>query len=167
MNNTGSPVEPELNAPAPPADGQARRGVRWVLLALLVLVIGVVGVFGFRFIGVLIVLIAPPSPPVPPAVTEAAHENLAHGVDSWDYVTADTAEALVAFFSEQGGACAEVMLPQSDVIGAYERPGYRCAAADSVSIFDWRWQADILTLSDGTRLHLTRTVYWMGEAPAE
>jgi hypothetical protein len=164
MNNTGSPAEAATGSTEPAVTDQR---IPWSVLGIAGVVLVIVLVLGFQLVSILYALIALPAPPLPPDLTEAQHTNLTHGSDSWEYTTSAAPDTLVSFFREQGGQCVEVMLPQSDIVGAFERPGHRCSAVAQASIFNWRWQAEILALSGQTRLRLTRVVFWAGDAPTD
>lgn len=171
MSSTGSPANPNGPEQAPveatDADAVSEDDGRfpWALLAGLGVVLVIVLVFGFRLMGALLVVLFPPNPPLPANVIEQAHQHLTHGVDQWVYTVMADGETVLNFYREQGGECITVRLPQSDIVGAPERLGWRCRVQEPYAAFAWRWQADVLPQRDLTTLRLTRTIYWDGELP--
>jgi hypothetical protein len=162
MSNTGNPAESVSSN-----DESPRRGVSWTFLIVLTVALVVAFILGFQLISALAVVLFPPGAPVPPDATEVSHESLARGVDRWEYVTSQPVDEVIAFFQEHEAECVAAMLPQNDIIGATERDGFHCEHTGELSIFNWRWQADVLALSGMTNIRLARTVYWADEVPPE
>jgi hypothetical protein len=151
--------------------GRQRRG--WLPLILAVAAVGLALYVGTQVIGVLYSILSPPLPPLPDNVIEMEHTSEAHGVDTWQYATAQDACSLTRFYESNGGTC--IYAPDRCEDAFIDLRSVRqgdnvsqCSGEMNFSIFALRWEAVIATgYEEETPTHykLSREVFWTGAVP--
>lgn len=149
----------------------SRRGLLPLIFAGLAVALAIF--VGTQVIGVLYNIVFPPPPPRPDGVVELERVNEAHGVDTWQYATAQDACSVMRFYESEGGTCnyapdrCEGGFVDLSTVVAGDNVG-QCEGTANFSIFALQWEAVIATgYSDEnpTRFRLSREVFWTGEVP--
>lgn len=170
--NAGSPDRPSDSSSSRPQPAPlSRRGLLPLILAVVAVSLAIF--VGTQVVGIFYSILFPPMPPTQDDFVELEYTNEAHGVDSWQYATAQDACSLTRYYEAQGGACvyAPDRCEEGFIDAASVFPGdnvARCTGEMQFSIFALKWEATIATGyrdDNPTRFKLSREVFWTGEVP--
>ncbi len=91
---------------------EASRGVPlWAVVLGMVLALGLAALILSRVAGPLYTLLFPPEVPVPPTAQVIEHHKPEHGPEYWVYRTAQSGQAVAAFYEGEGATCRYSPLP--------------------------------------------------------
>jgi hypothetical protein len=140
------------------------RGVPWAAVILGALALLLALVVGREAVGVLFGVVNPPLPPLPAGLREISHRNEAYGVDTWRYVSADEACAVVETFSAEGAACFLNVLPCDARMSQSRNVSVaRCQGVLEFSIFRMVWSALIFATGSeakSSEVEVRRQIQW-------